>query len=74
MKFWTNRAKVPWYLCSIVGDIRGHRQEKWYTGWLRPIDRVHHYHWRWHVARHANGYVFRPIPYNLPNDCYRVRY
>ena len=55
MKFWTNRAKVPWYLCSIVGDIRGHRQEKWYTGWLRPIDRVHHYHWRWHVARHANG-------------------
>ena len=60
------RAKVSWYLCSVVGGIRGHRQEKWYAGWLCTTDRVHHYPWHWHVLRHANGHVFTTFhPYFL---------
>ena len=61
------RAKVSWYLCSVVGGIRGHRQEKWYAGWLCTTDRVHHYPWHCHVVRHANGYdfiTFHPTPSN----------
>ena len=61
------RAKVSWYLCSVVGGIRGHRQEKWYAGWLCTTDRVHHYPWHCHVVRHANGYdfiTFHPTPFN----------
>ena len=64
MKFPTNGAKVHRNLYSIVGGVRGHRQEKCHAtvGWSLSTDRIHHPPWHKRLVRLANGHVFFLAP------------